>query len=156
MEISVIKLSRMADYAILLVTRMANDSKKLYSAQELSDYTSLPITTVNKILSKLTRNKITHSYRGVSGGYKLASSADKITVRKIIDIIDGKIALTACSEASDDECNMTGFCPTQKNWQIINNAVCDALDSVNIAEMANPENFLSIFNSGISNKKNWM
>ena len=51
---------------------------------------------------------------------------------------------------------MTGFCPTQKNWQIINNAVCDALDSVNIAEMANPENFLSIFNSGISNKKNWM
>ena len=55
-----IKLSRMADYAILLVTRMANDSKKLYSAQELSDYTSLPITTVNKILSKLTRNKITY------------------------------------------------------------------------------------------------
>ena len=29
------------------------------------------------------------------------------------------------------------LCPTQRNWQIINNAVCDALDSVNIAEMAN-------------------
>ena len=53
-EMSVIKLSRMADYAILLVTRMANNSDKLYSAQELSAYSSLSITTVNKILSKFS------------------------------------------------------------------------------------------------------
>ena len=142
-----IKLSRMADYAILLVSRMAIQTDKLVTAQELSEYSSLSITTVNKILSKLTRANITNSYRGVAGGYKLSRSADAISIRNIIDIIDGKVALTACSPESEDECNMTNFCPTQKHWQIINNAVCDALDSVNIAEMANPEQFLGIYNN---------
>ena len=40
----------------------------------------------------------------------------------------------------------------QKNWQIINNAVCEALDSVNIAEMANPEIVFDISKNS-NNKK---
>ena len=147
-----IKLSRMADYAILLVTRMATNPNRLYRAQELVDFSSLPITTVNKILSKLTRSKITESVRGAAGGYRLSLEAEKISVRNIIDIIDGKVALTACAENSDEYCNLLHFCPTQKNWQIINNAVCEALDSVNIAEMANPEIVFDISKNS-NNKK---
>jgi hypothetical protein len=30
------------------------------------------------------------------------------------------------------------MCPSQSNWQIINTVVCDALNSVSIAEMAKP------------------
>ena len=151
-ELPMIKLSRMADYGILLASRMAIDSKRVYRAQELSDYSTLPITTVNKILSKLTRSNITESHRGANGGYKLALSAEKITVRNIIDVIDGKIALTNCAENSDENCSLLNLCPTKRNWQIINNAVCDALDSVNIAEMANPEISFSISNNS-NNKK---
>ena len=147
-----IKLSRMADYAILLVTRIATNPDRLYRAQELVDFSSLPITTVNKILSKLTRSKITESVRGAAGGYRLSQEAEKISVRNIIDIIDGKVALTACAENSDEYCNLLDFCPTQKNWQIINNAVCEALDSVNIAEMANPEIIFDISKNS-NNKK---
>lgn len=147
-----IKLSRMADYAILLVSKMATNPKRLYRAQELADFSSLSITTVNKILSKLTRSKITESVRGAAGGYRLSLEAEKISVRNIIDIIDGKVALTACAENSDEYCNLLDFCPTQKNWQIINNAVCEALDSVNIAEMANPEIVFDISKNS-NNKK---
>jgi FeS assembly SUF system regulator len=147
-----IKLSRMADYAILLVSRMATNPKRLYRAQELANFTSLSITTVNKILSKLTRSKITESVRGAAGGYRLSLEAKKISVRVIIDIIDGKVALTACAENSDEYCNLLDFCPTQKNWQIINNAVCDALDSVNIEDMINPEKFFDISKNS-NNKK---
>ena len=51
-NIKMIKVSRMADYAILLVCKMSAVENKVYSAHELSIITSLKITTVSKILTK--------------------------------------------------------------------------------------------------------
>ena len=139
-----IKVSRMADYAILLVCKMSNDENKVYSSQELSIITSLKITTISKILTKLTKANVTDSIRGVSGGYKLTIQAEDISVGNIIDIIDGKVALTICVEEGENHnCNLVSLCPSQSNWQIINNTVREALNSVSIAEMANP--FVSNF-----------
>ena len=52
-----IKVSRMADYAILLMCKMANNSDFIYSAHELSITTLLPITTISKILGLDTVEK---------------------------------------------------------------------------------------------------
>ena len=134
-----IKVSRMADYAILLVCKMSQDNEKIYSAHDLSINTSLQITTISKILAKLTKANITISIRGVSGGYQLAKKAEDISIGNIIDIIDGRVALTVCVEGGDNHnCGLVSMCPSHSNWQIINNAVCEALNSVSIAEMANP------------------
>ena len=139
-----LKVSRMADYAILLVCKMSNDENKVYSSQELSIVTSLKITTISKILTKLTKANVTDSIRGVSGGYKLTMQAEDISVGNIIDIIDGKVALTICVEEGENHnCDLVSLCPSQSNWQIINNTVREALNSVSIAEMANP--FVSNF-----------
>ena len=139
-----IKVSRMADYAILLVCKMSNDENKVYSSQELSILTSLKITTISKILTKLTKANVTDSIRGVSGGYKLTIQAEDISVGNIIDIIDGKVALTVCVEEGENHnCDLVSLCPSQSNWQIINNTIREALNSVSIAEMANP--FVSNF-----------
>ena len=139
-----LKVSRMADYAILLVCKMSNDENKVYSSQELSIITSLKITTISKILTKLTKANVTDSIRGVSGGYKLTMQAEDISVGNIIDIIDGKVALTVCVEEGENHnCDLVSLCPSQSNWQIINNTVREALNSVSIAEMANP--FVSNF-----------
>lgn len=142
----------MADYAILLVCKMSGDEKKVYSAHDLSIQTKLKITTISKILTKLTKANITSSIRGVTGGYKLVMQAEDISVGNIIDIIDGKVALTVCVEEGENHnCDLVSLCPSQSNWQIINNTVREALNSVNIAEMANP--FVSNFqyNKSIKN-----
>ncbi len=134
-----IKVSRMADYAILLVCKMSSVEDKVYSAHELSTITALKITTISKILTKLTKAKVTNSIRGVAGGYKLMMKAEDISICDIIDIIDGQVALTVCvDEDKNHSCDLESMCPSQGNWQVINNTVRNALNSVSIAEMANP------------------
>ena len=134
-----IKVSRMADYAILLVCKMSSVENKVYSAHELSTITALKITTISKILTKLTKAKVTNSIRGVAGGYKLMMKAEDISICDIIDIIDGQVALTVCvDEDKNHSCDLESMCPSQGNWQVINNTVRNALNSVSIAEMANP------------------
>ena len=131
-----IKVSRMADYAVLLVCKMSKNQDKFYSANELSLNTSLKTTTINKILTKLTKANITSS---ITGGYKLAMGADDISVGNIIDIIDGRVALTVCVEKGENNnCELESVCTSRSNWQVINNAVCNALNSISIEEMANP------------------
>ena len=146
-----IKVSRMADYAILLVCKMSRDANKVYSAHDLSINTSLKITTISKILTKLTKANITSSIRGVSGGYKLVVQSKDISVGNIIDIIDGKVALTVCVEEGDhNNCDLVSMCPSHSNWQIITNKIQEALNSVSIEEMANP--FITNFKYNKSNK----
>ena len=129
----------MADYAILLVCKMSSSKNKVYSAHELSTITALKITTISKILTKLTKANITNSIRGVAGGYKLTVKAEDISIGDIIDIIDGQVALTVCVEEDKNHCcELESMCPSQGNWQVINNTVRDALNSISIAEMANP------------------
>lgn len=154
-----IRVSRMADYAVLLLCKMAREKKLIYSAHELSIGTSLPITTISKILTKLTKAEITKSVRGVSGGYKLSKEAKDISVGNIIDIIDGKVALTVCIEETNSSCDFASMCISHSNWQIINNAINNALNAVSIQEMAFPiQNFkeqeMNIMFNKITNMEN--
>ncbi len=52
--------------------------------------------------------------------------------------VDGPIALTECIEDAPGDCDRVGFCPTHGNWQVINQAVRQALARISLSEMASP------------------
>lgn len=93
-----IRLSRLADYAVLLMSRMANTPDRVHNALDIAEATGLPCPTVSKLLATLAREGLLNSVRGAKGGYGLAHPAREITVAHIIAAIDGPIAITACIE----------------------------------------------------------
>ena len=66
-----IKLSKMTDYAVVILAEMATRDGQLLSAAGLASHTRLPEPTVSKILKLLTKNMIISSKRGINGGYSL-------------------------------------------------------------------------------------
>ena len=58
-----------------------------------------------KILHKLVRGDIVESFKGVKGGYKLKASPDKITLKDVIELIDGPIAIARCLD-SEESCSL--------------------------------------------------
>ena len=131
-----IKLSRLADYAVVLLTNMGGDIKTVHNALDLTDRTGLPMPTVSKILATLARNNVLISVRGAKGGYRLAAPAERITVADIIAAIDGPIALTQCVDTAGS-CNVETLCPTRAGWHKINAAILKALTGVTLAELMN-------------------
>jgi FeS assembly SUF system regulator len=136
-----IRLSRLADYAVVITSYMAARPSRVFSAFELAEGTGLPAPTVSKILTALSRAKVAKSLRGVKGGYQLARAPDAITAADIVAAMDGPIALTLCLE-HDGACEVESLCPSRSGWRRVNDAIRRALDSVTLAEMATP--FLSI------------
>ncbi len=135
-----IKLSRLADYAVLLLTGMGSDPKAVHNALDLAERTGLPMPTVSKILATLTRDGVLASVRGAKGGYRLAAAPDRITVAAIIAAIDGPIALTQCVDTAGS-CNVETLCPTRAGWHKINDAILAALMDVTLADLIVPPAF---------------
>ncbi len=131
-----IRLTKQADYGIVLVTQLAQTGQA--AAAELAVQTHLPAPMVSKILKLLAKDGMLTSHRGVRGGYELARSAAEISIADVILALEGPIALTECSEHSDHECSYEAFCRVKENWQRINRAVRGALEDITIADMARP------------------
>ncbi len=133
-----IRLSRLADYGVVLMTHIAVRGERLHTAHAAAMGTRIPEPTVSKILKALARADLLESHRGINGGYALARAPEDINVTEIIAAVDGPIALTECLDAQGSVCSLETFCPTRSNWQKINDTVREALERVSLADMTNP------------------
>lgn len=129
-----IKLSKMTDYAVVILAYMAETDQRC-SASALANATKLPEPTVSKILKCLAAQDILSSTRGINGGYALKAVPSDINMATIITAIDGPIALTACVEASTDCCDRSAHCKIKGKWNPLNVAMQNALQSVSLQEM---------------------
>jgi FeS assembly SUF system regulator len=129
-----LKLSRLADYATLLMCRMTQDAEAAQSAAQLAQALGLPLPTVAKLLKRLTRAQLLYSERGGKGGYRLARSAASITLVDVISAVDGPLALTQCVSAPGS-CAIELSCETRDHWTAINRAVNGVLSGVSLAQL---------------------
>lgn len=131
-----LRISRLTDYAVVLCTELTRRTSAV-SVTELSEATDIPAPTVAKVLKALTRQGVVVSLRGARGGYRLASEPTAIPIVRVIEALEGPIAVTECSDA-DATCEHEGSCGVRANWQRINRAVYEALATISLAEMTSP------------------
>lgn len=132
-----LRLSKLTDYATVILSYMANDNVRLYSAVDIAEATDLGLPTVSKILKLLLKADVLRSVRGAKGGYTLARTPDKITVATIIAALEGPIAITECSSAVHS-CEQAIVCKVRTNWGLINQTIYHALDAITLADMIMP------------------
>lgn len=133
-----LRMTKQADYGIVLLTRMACEGERRFAAPELAEETHLPLPTVSKILKVLARSGILDSTRGVKGGYCLAGPPEAINIADMIEALEGPIAFTECIEDSPGSCSQEASCNVRGNWQLINEAVRGALERITLADLTSP------------------
>lgn len=132
-----LKISRLADYSMVLMHGLSQPDSNLYSATQLADQSSIPLPTVSKVLKLLSDAGLVTATRGVQGGYRLARTPSTTSVADVIAAIDGDLALTECSETLD-QCALSGSCQLRSNWQYISKQVQQMLSQISIADMQQP------------------
>ena len=134
-----LRVSKLADYAIVLMAYMADDpDRRPLTARRLSEESDLPLPTVAKILKALSRAGLLQSHRGGYGGYSMARPRSEISVADVIAVIDGPIALTGCGSDSSAPCDIGPTCPVRENWRTIARDLRDALERLTLDRMSRP------------------
>lgn len=131
------RLSSMADYAVVTMSAAARHcGGARTSAAELAEETGLPVPTVQKVVSLLSRAGLLRSVRGAGGGLQLARPAAAITLADIVEAVEGPIALTACVERGKHDCALEGACSVQPHWGAVNEAMRGALAGIPLTQLA--------------------
>jgi len=132
-----LRLSKMTDYATVIMTSLAREPRSVSSAAELSARVNLEAPTVSKVLKALARAELVDSFRGANGGYLLARAPEKITMLDIIEALEGKTGLTECA-VHEGLCTQEAVCAIRNNWRKINRAVTSALEAITLIDMLCP------------------
>lgn len=129
-----IRVSRLADYASVVMACLARHAGEIVPAAQVGEETHLEAPTVSKLLKQLARAGLVESFRGATGGYRLAKSAQEISLAEIVEALDGPIGLTECS-IGHAGCDRQPYCTVARDWQGVGTAIDNALRAVSLADM---------------------
>jgi Rrf2 family protein len=127
-----------SDYALRILTELA-EHDGVVDANTLSVATSVTLRFTLKILNKLVKHGFVCSYKGAKGGYKLKLSTDEITLKSVIELIDGPIVIARCLETSES-CSLNKdktSCAYHHIFNTISKDVANKLDGITISDVIN-------------------
>lgn len=128
-----LRLSKLADYSVVILATMAARKDGLMTAIHLSETTGLPAPTVAKLLKKLAKSGHVQATRGAAGGYRLLQDPKTVTAASIIEAIDGPIKIIGCINGV--ACGHEKTCIIHGRWDPINAAVQRAFSEVTLTDL---------------------
>jgi len=130
-----LRISKMTDYATVLLARLAAAPGLQLTAAQLSSQTHLAMPTVAKVLKQLHRRGLVVSTLGQRGGYRLARPAAEITAAQVLDALEGPVALIECARHSH-QCSIESTCGVGRAWQRVNQAIRRSLSEITLVELS--------------------
>jgi Rrf2 family protein len=134
------KLSTRSRYGVRLMIALArNNSDKPIFLKDIAASEAISEKYLSLIVIPLRAAGLIHSIRGARGGYTLARDARKITLRQIMEALEGETCLVNCVKQVS-ACDRVAVCPTRDIWALLGNKIAATLDGITLAQLAGNNN----------------
>ena len=133
-----LRVTKLTDYATLVMTVLAAAPDAVLSAAELAERAGIELPTAAKVLKPLAQASLVEGFRGANGGYRLARDAREVSLADIVEAMEGPLAMTECS-IHEGQCGIEDSCGVRGNWQRVNAVIAQALREVSLHAMAHGE-----------------
>src|SRR5512145_2976188 len=105
------KLTRGGEYGIRGVLYLAQQNDgKVSMLSAIAKTQDVPPRFLAKIFQALAKAGVVKSHRGAKGGFSLARPAAEITIRDVIEAVEGPVFLNVCLAGAGD-CTRDQICP---------------------------------------------
>lgn len=144
------RISRRLDYGLQLMIALAAETEdRALSTASLSEKLEIPLPFLHQIGHSLMQAGLIKATPGPRGGLRLNQPADSITVRQIVETLEGKIALNPVDNG--DNGNLKGIpFASQLVWDELEDRILDYLGCVHLAQLSCDEPNLGVFAVRIS------
>jgi Rrf2 family iron-sulfur cluster assembly transcriptional regulator len=130
------ELTRKGEYAIRGIIYLAQQPPgKISLISEIAEAADVPQTFLAKIFQGFAKIGIVNSYRGTGGGFTLGRSPESITLREVVEAVEGPIVPNRCLMGVG-YCDRGENCNVHPVWRKVQSQVVQILDSVTVEEMA--------------------
>jgi Rrf2 family protein len=130
-----IRLSKKADYSLMALKHILAKENEPSSAREIAEAYGIPFEVLAKLLQKLARKGFLISQHGTKGGYSSARAPATISVRDVLEAIEGPLALLDCSNPSKGTCDQERHCLVKRPLSRVEQKVLDLLGRTTLGEI---------------------
>jgi len=135
------KITQEADYGLRVVLHLCKlGYGEKVEARVISEKEGIPLRFLLKLLRKLILVDILRSYRGVKGGYAINKLPEKITLKDVIEAIDGPVCVNRCViEPTFCNLNKTAVCVVHRAMTKVQKSLNAELESINFKQLVDGE-----------------
>jgi Rrf2 family protein len=136
--------SKTTEYALRILSHMAGDVEKKYSADDLYDYLKIPYRYLRKQLTILTKSGLLISIQGKGGGYRISKNLTEISLYDIVVATGDSIINKDCFFGFQD-CALEEKCVMHDKWISLQENINNVLVSTKLESIKKilPQNSIS-------------
>lgn len=131
------KLSTKGQYGLKAMFELALQyDKESISLNIIAERQRLSVNYLEQLIAPLRKKGFVVSTRGAQGGYRLARDPEEITVKDILETLEGPLAPTSCvMEGEDEGCSNSEYCVTRLIWERMRESIDEVVRSTTLADM---------------------
>lgn len=135
------KITREADYGLRVVLHLCKlGFGEKVEAKVISEDEGIPLRFLLKLLRKLIQVDILRSYRGIRGGYAINKLPEQITLKDVIEAIDGPVCVNRCViEPNFCNLNKSDVCIIHRAMTKVQKNLNAELESINFSQLVDGE-----------------
>ncbi len=132
------QFTKAEEYGIFGVLHLAQKgASEVVPLSEISEEQNIPEKFLAKIFQSLSQGGIIRSHRGVRGGFTLARDPKDITIKEILETIQGPYHLIKCLPDMDACANgKTGFCALRELVLVAETRLISTFEEFSVADLA--------------------
>jgi Rrf2 family protein len=134
-----IRLSKSADYGLMAMRHLALlPNGCCCSAREIARGHGIPPALLAKLMQRLARCGLVAATHGIKGGYRIARPAQSISLREVIEAIEGPLAMTDCHDPKSERCPQDSSCTVQRPLLEIQARIAALLAETSVRDLGGP------------------
>lgn len=133
------KFTTKTEYGLICLIHLARlEQDQIVSIKDVAESEGLSQTYIEKIFQRLKASEIVKSHQGKQGGYSLARLPEEISLREIIETLEGATFEVYCepNQRESITCNHFSMCGLRPIWQKTKSLLDDFYTSVSLKDLA--------------------
>lgn len=129
-----IKMSRQVDYGLQLIFSLSKGKNKPVSLHMVSRESTISFLFLQKIAKLLREAGLIVAVKGPRGGYLLARPMEDISLKDVMEAIEGGYSVAACT-AQGGHCDKEGQCTLKKGVEKMQADMMHYMSSLKVADL---------------------
>jgi len=129
------QVSVSTEYAVHSVLYMAmHKDHRIVLVSEIGQAQHIPVSYLAKVFRILAKTGVVQSFRGSKGGYSLNKSPDQITMREVVEAMEGSVAMFH-SMGERRGCKAGAECKIRETFQAAHARMFEVLEKVTFQDL---------------------
>ncbi len=139
--------SKTTEYAFRILSLMAMDEQRLYTAKDIFQSSKIPFRYLRKLLIILSKSELIDSVQGKNGGYRISKKSNDISLLDVIKVIGDNPINNDCFFGFDN-CTFIEKCALHEKWSVVRETLNNVLLTTTLEDIKSDRQYS--FNSNIS------